>query len=387
MRILVCHNRYRQRAGEEVVFDNMVRILEERGHKVIPVLASNTSLDHTLDTAGRMFVTPFSPLSYRRVRAVVRKEQPQVAIVQNVFPLLSPSIYWALRHEKVPVLQKIFNYRLACPAGTFFSRGKVCERCIRGNYFNGVVRACFRDSFVMSALYSASLAINRWLGTFKAGIDRYVVPDSFFQKKLVEAGYESSKFRRVANPFDVAEFRAEPGSDGSLLFVGRLVREKGVVTLLEAARQVPEAKVVLVGDGPLRGLVERSHPPNVSFLGPQYGEDLKKTMARALAVVVPSEWYDNGPMVVYQAFAMGKAVVASDIDGLPEIVLPGKTGWLVPPGNVDALAAALRTILGDPPTARALGLQARAWAEEHLSADRYYRDLLAVLNEVSLGGP
>ncbi len=386
MRILVCHNRYKQRAGEEVVFDNMVRILEQRGHQVLPVLASNSTLDHTLDTAGRMFVSPFSPGSYRRVRAVVRKEKPDVAIVQNVFPLLSPSIYWALRHEKVPVLQKIFNYRLACPAGTFFSRGKVCERCIRGNYWNGVVRACFRDSFLMSTLYAASLAINRWLGTFKTGIDRYVVPDRFFRKKLVEAGYESSKFRRVANPFDVSEFSPEPSNDGSLLFVGRLVREKGVLTLLEAARRAPEAKVVIVGDGALRGLVERTSPDNVSFLGPQYGEDLKKTMARALAVVVPSEWYDNGPMVVYQAFAMGKPVLASDIDGLPEIVLPGKTGWLVPPGDIDALAAAFRSVPKDPAAARNLGLEARAWAEEHLSADRYYRDLLTVLREVAPAG-
>jgi glycosyltransferase involved in cell wall biosynthesis len=386
MKILVCHNRYRQRAGEEVVFDNMVRILEQRGHQVIPVLASNATLGPSLGTAGRMLVSPFSPGSYRRVRAVVRKERPDVAIVQNVFPLLSPSIYWALRHERVPVLQKIFNYRLACPAGTFFSRGKVCERCIRGNYFNGVVRACFRDSFVMSALYCLSLAVNRWLGTFRTGIDRYVVPDRFFQKKLVEAGYETSKFRRVANPFDVSEFRPEPASDGSLLFVGRLVREKGVLTLIEAARRAPGAKVVIVGDGALRGVVERDRPGNVSFLGPQYGEDLKRTMARARAVLVPSEWYDNGPMVVYQAFAMGKPVIASDIDGLPEIVLPGKTGWLVPPGDVEALASALREVSLDEAAARSLGLQARAWAEEHLSAERYYRDLLSVLREVAPSG-
>jgi glycosyltransferase involved in cell wall biosynthesis len=382
MKILVAHNRYRQRAGEEVVFDNMIRILTQRGHQIISVIASNASLGPSAGTGRTLLTSAFSPGSYFRIRALIRKERPDAAIVQNVFPILTPAVYWALRAERVPVLQKIFNYRLACPAGTFFSRGKVCERCIGGNYFHGVVRKCYRDSFVLSAVYSLSLAVNRWIGTFRRCIDRYVVPDRFFQAKLTEAGYETAKFRRAANPFDVAEFQPELSSDGSLLFVGRLVREKGVVTLLEAARRAPEANVVVVGDGPLRPWVEKARPSNVTFLGPQYGEDLKTTMARAAAVVVPSEWYDNGPMVVYQAFAMGKPVLASDIDGLPEIVLEGKTGWLVPPGDVDALAAALRRIPQDPASSRQLGRQARAWAEENLSADRYYRDLLSVLKEV-----
>jgi glycosyltransferase involved in cell wall biosynthesis len=382
MKILVAHNRYRQRAGEEVVFDNMIRILEQRGHQITSVVATNASLGPSVATARTLFASAFSPGSYFRVRALVRKERPDVAIVQNVFPILTPAVYWALRAERVPVLQKIFNYRLACPAGTFFSRGKVCERCIGGNYFHGVVRKCYRDSFVLSSVYSLSLALNRWIGTFRRCIDRYVVPDRFFQQKLTEAGYETAKFRRAANPFDVSEFTPEPSSDGSVLFVGRLVREKGIVTLLEAARRAPETQVVIVGDGPLRPQVEKERSPNVKFIGPQYGDDLKRAMGKATAVVVPSEWYDNGPMVVYQAFAMGKPVLASDIDGLPEIVLPGKTGWLVPPGDVDALAAALKTIPLDPAAARALGLQARAWAEENLSADRYYRDLLSVLKEV-----
>jgi glycosyltransferase involved in cell wall biosynthesis len=383
MRILVAHNRYRQRSGEEVVFDNMIRTLENRGHRIIPMVVSNESLGSAPAAARTLIAAPFSPASYFRVRRLVRSERPDVAIVQNVFPILSPAVYWALKAERVPVLQKIFNYRLACPSGNFFSRGRICERCIRGNYFHGVVRKCYRDSFVLSAVYSASLAINRWMGTFRRCIDRYVVPDRFFQVKLTEAGFEPQKFRRAINPFDVDEYRAEPDSDGSILFVGRLVREKGILTLLAAARQAPGTRIVVVGDGDLRGKIESDCPANVSFIGPQYGDDLKKVMARALAVVVPSEWYDNGPMVVYQAFAMGKPVLASDIDGLPEIVLPDKTGWLVPPGDVGALASALRSIPQDPARARTLGLQARAWAEEHLSAERYYRDLLAILREVA----
>jgi len=382
MKILVCHNRYRQRSGEDVVFDEMLEILENRGHALVRYIDSNARIDGPFRLAGSLF----SLRVYRELRGLVGRERPQIAIVQNVFPLLSPSVYWALRREGVPVLQNVFNYRLACPSGTFFSRGRVCERCIRGNYFNGVVRRCFRDSFALSAVYALVLAFHRFLGTFHRGVDRYIVPDRFFETKLVAAGFSARKFRRVCNPFKDAEGAVSQRDDGYILFVGRLVREKGVITLLEAARRVPEVPLHIVGDGPLGAHVRGKAQQAVRFLGPVYGERLDELIAGARALVVPSEWYDNGPVVVYQAFARGKPVIASDIDGLPELVVPGQTGWLFPPGDRAALAALLRHVSNSPEEARRLGVRAHAWLHGNAGADRYGRALESVFRELAEAG-
>jgi glycosyltransferase involved in cell wall biosynthesis len=387
MKILVCHNRYRQRTGEDVAFENMLRLLERNGHHPTVYEVSNERLRGSLATAASLVAALFSPSTYFRLRALARREKPQVAIVQNVYPLLSPSVYWALRHEGVPIAQNVFNYRLACPSGNFFSRGRVCERCIRGNYFHGAVRLCYRGSFVLSGLYAAVLGLHRFLGTFVTCIDRFLVPDQFFRTKLEEAGFDGRRFRHASNPFDPRDFASSSEDDGTILFVGRLVAEKGIRTLLEAAKQVPEARIRIVGDGPLAPEVKARSGGRVEFLGARYGAELGELMSRCRTLVVPSLWYDNGPMVVYQAFATAKPVIASNIDGLPELVIPGETGWLVSPGDAAALAAAIREALGNPEVARRLGRGARAWAESHFGAERYYQDLRSALEEIARKEP
>jgi glycosyltransferase involved in cell wall biosynthesis len=236
---------------------------------------------------------------------------------------------------------------------------------------------------------AGSLGLHRMAGTFFKTIDRLVVPDSFLKIKMLEGGFPEDRIVIIRNPFDLSGYEPNSEHDDYILFVGRLVREKGIFTLLEAMKNNRRVRLLIVGDGPERESVQRTIRQNdlhhVVFVGPRYGEDLKKLLSRAWFVIFPSEWYDNGPMVIYQSFAMGKPVVASQIDGIPELVIENETGLLFPPGDSTSLAIRIERLVSDEQTTRRLGRQARRFAEERLGSEVYLNALNSLLQ--SLTGP
>jgi glycosyltransferase involved in cell wall biosynthesis len=163
------------------------------------------------------------------------------------------------------------------------------------------------------------------------------------------------------------------GPPGYLLFVGRLRIRKGVEVLLEALRElrgrVPGAVLKIAGDGEHRAALERKAAglglgSAVSFLGNRDGSRVRTLLAGAAALVVPSI-YEGMPLVVLEAMERGVPVVASAVSGIPEVVVDGETGWLVPPEDPEALAGALAAVLEDPAEARRRGEAGRRRVEEH----------------------
>lgn len=389
MRILLCHNRYATRSGEDVAYDFVRELFCEAGHYLDEILVENSSIarfgivEKTLLPVRAIH----SISSTRTVREHIRCRRPDVAVVQNVFPLLSPAIYGELRRAGIPVVQMIFNYRLLCLNGQFFTQGQICERCLRGTFMNGVVRRCFRNSAALSAMYAASLGLHRWRGTFVDSISRYVVPDEFLKGKLITGGFPAESIEVVPNPMRVRSEVAAAGPHGYGLFVGRLLREKGVLTLLDAALLLKtRVPLKIAGDGEALEAVRR-HPAVVSgkveFLGPKYGVEFERLLAQASFVVVPSEWYDNLPMIVCQAFDQAKPVIASRINGIPEFVRHGHNGFLFSPGSAKELAACIDALYSNPELWLHLSHGARDTAVNQLAPmkwiDRMNRIFLSLL--------
>jgi len=223
-------------------------------------------------------------------------------------------------------------------------------------------------------------------GTF-AGIDRFLVPDDFMRRKLAEGGFPADRARVVGNPFDLSGYAPGQTDEDFVLFVGRLIRQKGILTLLRAVGQArTAARLVVVGDGEARAEAERLArevaPGRVTFVGPAWGAALRDYLARCLCVCVPSEWYDNAPLVLYQAYATGKPVIASRINGLPEVVADGEDGLLAVPGDVDEWAAQIERLTADAALRRRLGRAARRKAEAHFNMPAYYRRLSEALDDL-----
>jgi glycosyltransferase involved in cell wall biosynthesis len=362
-------------------------LLAAHGETVFQYSRSSSELAG-LSMAGRAraFAAGFwSPRTARELDALLERERPDVALVQNVFPLLSPSLYRALA-GRVPIVQLVFNYRLLCPNAQLYTEGAICERCVPGNTTHAVIHRCYRRSRVYSAWYAAIVGLHRAAGTWHL-IDRFVVPDRFLAAKLAEGGLPADRMRINTNPFDVGGFEPAPPGDYAL-FVGRFAPQKGVLTLVEAmARTRSGIRLVMVGDGEARPEVERrvdrlGLAGRVELTGAQWGDAVKRLIAGAMAVLVPSEWYDNAPLIVYQAYASAKPVIASRINGLIEVVADGTDGILFSPGDPEALAAAIDALAGDPERVRTMGAAARRRAEEEFSVGAHYRRLRAILDEV-----
>jgi glycosyltransferase involved in cell wall biosynthesis len=395
VRILLCHNHYRDAGGESAVFDAELRGLRTHGHEVATLTRDNADLDE-LGLLRKAAAVPqgFFALDARReVATLVESFRPQLAIVQNTFPLLSPSVYAALHAARVPVIQAVYNYRLICPGAHLYTEGAICERCLGGNFAHAVVHRCYRDSAPLSAWYAAILAAHHRLGTFTRCIDRFMVPDEFLAGKLVQGGLPRSKMRVNPNPFFVAEHDATTRHDGYFLFVGRLVRQKGILTLLDAVAQASaDARLIVVGMGELESEVKgRIATPalrdKVQFRGAVWGEQLGKLLAGCSGLVLPSEWYDNLPQIACQALAVGKPIVASRIDGLPEYIRDGDNGFLFAPGDARDLGRALERLQGHDAAAYAeLARRCRRYAEAELDYAAHHARLLIIADELRAEG-
>ena len=178
--------------------------------------------------------------------------KPDVAHVQNVFPLLSPAVYWTLRRFKIPIVQVVHNYRFMCANGLFLTPDQeICERCKGGNF--GTIRlGCYRDSRILSIPMAATLMLHRFIGTFTKCINRFVVSTEFVKIKLIQAGFPGQRITLIRNPSPPAPSgRSQRSTQPLFVYCGRHSREKGLWTLLRAFHADDLGQLKILGQGPL----------------------------------------------------------------------------------------------------------------------------------------
>ena len=388
--ILMCHNFYSRPGGENSVYEQQRRGLRSRGHRVVELNRDNSTLTgaSSLKKASAMIGSYYSRATLRDVQAIIEREKPDLALVQNTFPLLSPSLYRAISANRIPIIQAVYNYRLVCANAHLYTNGRICERCVAGSHLHAVANRCYRGSTLMSAWYASILKLHQSLDTFNKTIDRFMVPDRFAVSKLSGGGISPEKIRVNVNPFFVKDYSPSTTVGDYALYVGRLNEQKGVRTLVRAvSRAGGKSALVIAGDGPLRDDVEKAAEASggkIRFVGPAWGDDLVRLMAAARAVVVPSEWYDNLPLIICQANAMAKPVIASRINGIPEYVAAGVNGWLFETGDEVALGAAIDSLFAmeDRELTR-VGGSAREYAESVFDYANHYDRLSSMFDELT----
>jgi glycosyltransferase involved in cell wall biosynthesis len=358
MKILIAHNRYQNRGGEDVVFEAEAALLARAGHTVLPLTVSNDEINSVIARIRTTLAVADNGQGKQTIAEAIERFRPDVVHVHNFFPLLSPAVFDVCRAMHVPAVITLHNYRTICTGGMLLRDGRTCEKCLHQGHVWGVVHRCYRRSLVGSAASAYMIAMHQRRGTFTRNGIRLIALSRFARDKFVQAGFDAAKVDVKPN------FMEDPGEPATgtarngLLYVGRLSPEKGVDILLEAAAQTG-APVRIVGDGPTAEELRRLAPPNVTFLGQVPRPQVLIEMARAKAIVVPSRWYEGFPMVVVEAFASGTPVIASDLGGLAEIVEEGGNGMLFQPGNVNLLSRCIDRMFGTPGLAVLCGKGAR----------------------------
>jgi glycosyltransferase involved in cell wall biosynthesis len=398
MRLVLCTEFYHDRGGAYAAALDAEWLLRSRGHEVIPFAARHPGnrptpfAEHFVGyrdlqsilrrrrygaALGAALRAVYSLETYRRLRGLIAAARPDVVHVHNYAYHLSASVFAAARNAGVPVVHTLHDYKLLCPQLSMLRHGTVCERCRGGRLHNCVRYRCVEGSSAASTVAALQNCVLGWTNVVRGTVSAYLCPSEFLRAKAAAGGLPAPALHCVPNFVRLDERHAAAQAPGgrTFLYAGRLVPEKGVGTLLRAMSQVPEAELVVAGEGPLRSQLETLAPRNVRFLGEVPRARLAALYRDSLAVVVPSEWYENCSLTVLEAFAAGRCVVASDLGGLPEQVLEGRTGLLFPPGHVEALAACLRRVAARPEAAADMGQEARQVARTRYSPEVHYARL------------
>lgn len=371
-RILIIHNAYQQRGGEDTVVESEMALLSARGHDVELFARDNHSIVGR-PSASLALQALWSTEAGDALAAKLNDFKPDVLHVHNTMPLISPSIYWVAHRMRVPVVQTLHNFRLLCPQAMLLRDQRVCEDCVGKVPWRSVLHRCYRDSAPQSAVLAGMITLHRGLGTWRNKVTRYIALNDFCRRKFIEGGLPEDRI--VIKP-NFVDFDAPPdGPRSGFLYVGRLSTEKGVATLAEASKRLAGCELRVAGSGPLADTFDGS--PAV-MLGSVGMDEVRRQMQSASALVLPSIWFESFPRTLVEAFACGLPVIASRLGALAELIEDGKTGLLFEPGNVDSLVERLQWAREHPQELAEMGRNARACFEAHFTPQRNYEQLLAI---------
>jgi glycosyltransferase involved in cell wall biosynthesis len=379
MKVLQCHNLYQLPGGEDRVVEDERALLEAHGHEVVTHTLSNDAVDE-LSRARLAAGTVWSRASAKRLRGLVRQHRPDIAHFHNTLPLMSPSAYYAVRGEGVPVVQTLHNYRLLCPKATFFRDNRICEDCLHKRVkWPAVKHGCYRDSKPASAAIAAMLTIHGSIGTYRQQVDAYIACSEFTRQKMIEGGYPGKLIHYKPNfvPQDPGVGR---GDGGYALYLGRLVQDKGLEVLAEAWDRLGPRPLRVVGKGPLETVVGRLAERRADVVHESWAaaDRLTALMHGAAFLILPTLNYEGFPKVIVEAYAHGLPVVATDVGAMSRVVVEGVTGRHVRYGDATDVARVVEELFNDPQQLRRLRRGAREAYETQYSTETNYDRLTEV---------
>ncbi len=409
MKVLLVSNHYGELPGGAVAMMRATQeLLESAGHATVTFALREEANFRTPSRAYFPSVrdlrrqplpsddsgaSPYSLPARADVRRLVRSDRPDIAHLHNVFSKLTLSVVDALHAERIPIVMTLHEFKSVCPNGYLFTHDGICHRCLRGGRFRNAVRhRCVDGSLYRSAIVAAEAYLNRFRRTL-GRVDVFVAPSEFLRDVVVAGGVPAERIEVVPNPSAACptlEYRAV-ADEPAFVYSGRLIAQKGLDVLLDAAAMLdPPARVVIYGQGALeahvRARVERERLP-VDVRGYASKPTIAAALDRCVASLTPSLWYENCPMAVLEAAGRGVASVGTDLGGIPELVTHKETGVLVPPGDVRALASALRELANDPGWAVELGRAAWQRARARHDPQGHLRAITASYERALQGRP
>ena len=390
--LLSINNYHYYRGGAEAVFLAHNKMFESDGWTVVPFcmqheknipsqwegffvekieLGSEYGL---FDRSQKALQAIYSHEAKRKIEQIVDLVSPSIAHCHNIYHHISPAILSSLRKKGVPVVLTTHDLKIACPAYRMMNQQGICERCKGGRYYNAAVHSCMHGSLALSIWVSIEAYVHGLLKSYSKYVNKFVVPSRFYVQKFVEWGWREADLVYIPNFIDAACIRQGREPRSGFVYFGRLSGEKGLETLIRASAMSGES-VQILGNGPdeskLRALAAGLKAP-VSFLGFVSGEALFDYLRAARAVVLPSEWYENAPISVLEAFAAGTPVIGAEIGGIPELITPER-GRLFEAFSVSGLAEAMSEFSTIPDhELRGMGDAAREYVEAKHSRQKYF---------------
>ncbi len=380
MRVLQLYNQYRSlRSGEERVVFDVLELMHKKGVDAKLFMKSSRGIENRLSLkVGAFFSGIYNLSAFREMTELLRKCRPDIVHVNNLYPLFSPSVLVACRRQGIPVVMTIQNYALTCPAAHHLCKEAICEQCLGGREYYCVLKNC-RENIFESLAYAIRSTVARKMRFFHYNVTLFIAPTQFTKQRLIQAGFQEGRILLLRNMVVTREEGPTDSSKGRYVaFAGRMSLEKGVDTLISAAKRLPGIPIRLAGEGPILPRLRKEAPPTANFLGLLEDEAMVAFYRGARFLVVPSKWFEMCPLVISQAFSYGLPVITSKIGGLTELVEDGVTGLLFEPRNAEDLASKIQLLWNNPGLCRQMGDAAYARTTQELGEDVYFGRLMAV---------
>jgi len=395
MKILIVNTRHFHGGGDSTHSFNLASLLQHKGHRVaffgmqdprnLPDpnadlfvsyidfrrLNKNKSLGTSLKVASRVI---YSLEAQQKFRRLLDRFPADLIHLQNFHHHITPAVIQVARQKGIPAVWTLHDYTIVCPNTHFFNdaTGEVCEACGPLRYYPAILGRCKKGGVLPSTLGALETYIHKVFHLLDY-VSFYLAPSRFLQSKVRQGGVPAHKLVYLPHFIPDEHFQVNGDDQGYLLFLGKLERMKGIFPLLKAAH-LSRIPLVLAGraDGNLEKYLPELLPATTRYVGFQDREAVKRLLAGARALVLPSIWYENQPFVILEAFAAGKPVIASDMGGMTELLADGERGVLATSGDAESLAAAMELIYSRPEEARAMGQRARKYARHVFGAETHY---------------
>lgn len=360
MKILIIHNNYGIHTGEESVVDHHVSLFQEMGHEVIQYRKTTEGVRGTWTGNIKGLLSGFySPRSVREIKELLRKETPDIAVVHNLYPFISPAVLKHIKKARIPIVMTVHNFRLMCPTGLFMQDYRPCERCLGGKEWNCVRYNC-EGQLMKSVGYAGRNWYARVTKSYINNVDKYACITKFQIQKLTEAGFDKNKMVHIPNFLsEEAREAHEAMPDGDYVAIsGRLSKEKGIDLALRVARETPEIRYKFAGT--LREEeTRREFPPNCILTGHLSKDELSAFYRDARFLMNMSRCYEGFPMTILEAASYGKPTIGPGHAGFLEIIDDEETGLHFEPGNTADLKAKVTRLWNAPDRCRTMGKEAR----------------------------
>lgn len=404
MKILLINKFLYPKGGDAIATLDTGRLLSEHGHHVAywgMNHASNPEYRYKDDfILGVDYDKESSPLgkfrmmanllysleAKKKVEKVIKEEMPDIVHLHNFAHQISPSILHVFKKYKIPSVMTMHDYKLVCPCYTLLSNGVICQTCRGGKFINCFKKKCVKNSTFKSLLNTIEMYLHHSILHIYDLIDEFISPSEFLKDKVKEMGFKG-KVNYLPNFVDLKEFEPQYSSEGNTVcYFGRLSHEKGIMTLIEAFKEMPDFNLKIIGSGPLSDVlyekVLKEKLSNVKFLGYRRGQILMEEIKSSLLTVIPSEWYENNPRSILESFALGKPVLGARIGGIPELVKDGETGYTFESGNKEDLISKVKFLCNHHEQVVDMGKKARVFVENELNAEKHYAALMKIYERV-----
>jgi len=315
MKILLIHNYYQYPGGEDTYFESLKELLVKNGHQV-QTYTKNSKQLRSFNDKIKTSIGLFNNFQTKKeLRKIINSFKPNIAQIQNIYPQISPSVYHVLHQHKVPIIQRISNYRLLCPKGILFRNNQICELCINKRFkYSSIIHGCYQQSRIASLIFSSSQYYHQLIKSFDL-INHFIFPTKFVRDLHLEYLPIPKEKTAIIPTFTNIQtikpnLKIAPPFKEYYLYVGQFNEQKGILDLLEQFKDTQGKNLICIGNGPLKNQVLKYKKySNIKIIGWQPRASLVSYYKKAKAVIIPSKWYDPLPNVLIEAKSFKKSII------------------------------------------------------------------------------